>query len=86
MQRRVERKEGRKKNNAEIMRISKKFLGGVFNFNHQDYPSSVALISPHHPFLSLFLSPRCIEMKGNSGAPGVTARVKVTETKSKCDV
>lgn len=35
-----------KNNNAEIMRISKKFLGGVFNFNHQDYPSSVALISP----------------------------------------
>lgn len=35
-----------KKNNAEIMSISKKFLGGVFNFNHQDYPSSVALIPP----------------------------------------
>lgn len=40
------KEDGRKKNNAEIMRISKKFLGGVFNFNHQDYPSSVALISP----------------------------------------
>lgn len=36
----------KKENNAEIMRITKKFLGGVFNFNHQAYPSSVALISP----------------------------------------
>lgn len=41
-----ERREQGGKNNAEIMRISKKFLGGVFNFNHHDYPSSVALIPP----------------------------------------
>uniref|UniRef100_A0A3Q3AIS4 Uncharacterized protein n=1 Tax=Kryptolebias marmoratus TaxID=37003 RepID=A0A3Q3AIS4_KRYMA len=41
------REEGkRNKNNTGIMRISKKFLKGVFNFNHQDYPSSGALISP----------------------------------------
>lgn len=60
-----ERKEGRKErekeNNAEIMRIGKKFLGGVFNFNQQAYPSSVALVSP--PFSSSF---KCIEMKRNS--------------------
>lgn len=76
---RGERKEGRrtgggKKNNAEIMRISKKFLGGVFNFNHQDYPSSVALISPH--LYSPRSSLRCIETKEERRAPGVTARVK----------
>lgn len=40
------RKGGEKENNVEIMRIGKKFLGGVFNFNHQNYPSSVALILP----------------------------------------
>lgn len=40
-QRGGERKEG----GRNIMRISKKFLGGVFNFNHQAYPSSEALIS-----------------------------------------
>lgn len=37
--------------NGDIMRIGKKFLGGVFNFNHQDNPSWVALISS--PPLSL---------------------------------
>ena len=63
------------------MRISKKFLGGVFNFNHQDYPSSVALIS-----LSLGSLPQMYWNEGEQRAPGVTARVKVTETKSKCDV
>lgn len=36
-------------NNAEIMRVRKKVLGGVFNFTHQDYPSSVALVSPPFP-------------------------------------
>lgn len=51
------------KNNAEIMRISEKFLGGVFNFNQQDYPSLVALVSPPPPLPRL---PRCTGMKGNS--------------------
>lgn len=86
MQRRGERKEreGKKRNNAEIMRISKKFLGGVFNFNHQDYPSSVAPIPP--PRVSLRPAAWCIEMKGKSEHLERQRVEKVTETKSKCDV
>lgn len=53
-----------KKSNAEIMRISKKFLEGMFNCNHQDYPSSVALIPP--PLSLPRLSAWCMEMKANS--------------------
>lgn len=58
------RRAGGRKNKAEIMRISKKFLAGVFNFNHQDYPSSVTLISPPLSLLSFY--PSCTEMKGKS--------------------
>lgn len=54
MRRKETRRAGGRKNSMEIMRISKKFQAGVFYFNHQDYPSSVALISP---LLSLYPLP-----------------------------
>lgn len=55
------------------MRISKKFLRGVFNFNHRAYSSSVAP-SPPPP-------QRCIKGKWSSEAPDVTAHTRVTETR-----
>lgn len=85
MQRRGERKEGReeKKNNAEIMRISKKFLEGgvclilITKTIHPRWLSSLPLSLP-----PLHLPPGAQTLKGERRAPGVTARVKRSQRKS----